>query len=115
MEGLLTTREYCEKEKIDRTTLWRWVASGKVIQYKDPKTGYSYYRDLEERFLTIKEVCFRLGITDRTLRNYVRAGRITPDVIFKNMFSEKEVSRFEQDRIKSLKLVEPFSNNKRGK
>lgn len=78
------------------------------------RVEYSYYRDIEEKFLTKKEVCFRLGITDRTLRNYVRAGRITPDVIFKNMFSEKEVSRFEKERIKSLKLVEPFPDRKRG-
>ena len=115
MEGLLSTKEYCEKENIARTTLWRWVAKGKVIQYKDPITGYSYYKDPDEKMLSIKDVCYRLKISDRTLRNYVKAGIIKPDKYFTKKFSEKEVERFEKSRIEGLQLVEPLTMKRRNK
>lgn len=115
MEGLLTTKQYCEKEQINRTTLWRWVAKGKVIQYKDPINGYSYYRDLDEKLLSIKEVCYRLGISDKTLRNYVKTGKIKTDPYFTKKFSESEVERFEKARREALIRVEPITSTHRGR
>lgn len=115
MKGLLTTKQYCEKEQINRTTLWRWVAKGKVIQYKDPINGYSYYRDLDEKLLSIKEVCYRLGISDKTLRNYVKTGKIKTDPYFTKKFSEREVERFEKARREALIKVEPITSTHRGR
>ena len=104
MDGLLSTSEFCAKNNIDRTTLWRWAAKGKVIQFKDPISGYSYYTELEKDLLTIKEVCSRLKISDRTLRTYVKDGRIKRHPVFTNMFKEEEVERFEETRKKYIRV-----------
>ena len=114
MEGYLTAKEFCERENIDRSTLWRRVARGQVIQIKDKNSGRVFFRDPTGEFLTTKEVCFRLDITDRTLRNYIRAGYIKRDPAFKKLFSIKEVERFEATRKANMEVVEPVMPKVKG-
>lgn len=115
MEGYLTAKEFCERENIDRSTLWRRVARGQVLQIKDKISGRAFYKDPSTEFLTTKEVCYRLDITDRTLRNYIRAGYIKRDPEYKKLFSVKEVERFEKTRLANMERINPVMPDVRGR
>lgn len=96
MSNYLSTKEACEFYDVGRATLWRWVAKGKIIQYKDPFTGRSYYEKVTELpLLNIKETCYLLGISRSKLSRLVAGGEIRPvSTYMHTMFSREEIDRY---------------------
>lgn len=107
LDGFLTTKEACEMYDISPTTLWRWVAKGKITQYKDPVSNRSYYLPLKKDFLTIKELCFQLKVSRTTLYRYISLGLIIPIPNHPTSFRFDEIDRFLQIKSENLKQVPP--------
>ena len=106
MKGFLTAQQVCDLYHITRVTLWRWAAKGKIRQFKDPKSRFTYYLPIANELLTVKDVCYRLGISRRTLYYYIADGRLVP-VPGQTKFTEQEISRFEKEQRESLIEIKP--------
>jgi excisionase family DNA binding protein len=52
------------------------------------------------QYRSVKEVCSRLGVSDETLRRWVKAGRFPQPVRFgrRTLFAEDALVRFEAER-----------------
>ena len=109
MKGFLTTQQVCDLYHITRVTLWRWAAKGKIRQFKDPNSRYTYYLPIAKELLTVKEVCSRLGISRRTLYYHIEHGRLVP-VPGQTKFTEQEIERFEKEQRESLIEIKPIVN-----
>lgn len=95
MNNYLTTREACEYYDIGRATLWRWVAKGKINQYKDPRSNRSYYEVIDNNLLSVKETCHILHISRSTLQRRIFKGEISPvSKQCNTLFSKKEIERY---------------------
>ena len=106
MKGYLTAQQVCDLYHITRVTLWRWAAKGKIRQFKDPNSRFTYYLPIASELLTVKEVCARLEISRRTLYYYIERGRIVP-VPGQTKFTEQEIERFEKAQRDSLIEIPP--------
>lgn len=113
MEEYMTTKEACEKYKISVTTLWRWVAKGKIQQFKDPVSGRSYYLPIMRNYLTVKEACYALSISRSTLHRYMLKGLITPIPNHNTLFTQSEIDNFIENKFNSLEQVKPVISMER--
>ncbi len=114
MTTLMTTQEACEKYGISKTTLWRWVAKGKITQYKNPVSNRCFYEQNVKNALTVSEVCYILGFSRMTLHRYVLKDLIRPMLNDNTKFTQEEIERFKKAQRNSL-IITPSVNDILGK
>ncbi len=106
----LTAKEACEKYKVNRSTLYRWVDTGKMYQVKDPETGRVRFIPFHSgKTMTIKETCSFLEISRTHLYRLLNKGKIKPIPGFSTLFDEEDLFRYKQARHNSFILV-PHKN-----
>jgi len=116
-EELLPPKKASEMLGINYRTLWRWAKEGKIDNHPLPSGHLRYPMKAIEKILKIsegrkvellmsKEASKMLGVTPKTLRRWVKEGRIHQDG-----YVQLPSSRFRycREEIERLKRVQPRS------